>query len=338
MGGWFRRGFVALGLMAAFPASTLAMISPSAASASASPQVTIAEAQHVYETIWHKFGVAFVEGDLGTLENLATPQVIDVVAASTGCGCSWETLHSKAVFSIPPRTGFPESFLAQISTPVPRHSSYSPFVTMVVFTKSAARAPWRVAYFGRYAGTMKYLKRTLTRQAPPALFDIDQVPTQIANFFTAMVTSGTPPPGDNWPDEGMIGEELQSYLDAKSSIRAGGDQQQTVFSAVDHSIAFAYPKGDIMCATYDSYSTVTPLPGQPPMAQPEDESYWGEGLAPGIYSSISKRGMHDMCFSVDTVDNSHSDRTGPISFQGGVYEMSGIPTQLAVTVPPISGT
>jgi hypothetical protein len=39
----------------------------------------------------------------------------------------------------------------------------------------------------------------------------------------------------------------------------------------------------------------------------------------------------------DTVDNPHSDLTGPISFQGGVYEMSGTPTQLSATMPPISG-
>jgi hypothetical protein len=235
------------------------MISPSPALASVTPKITTAEAQHVYETTWHKFGPAFVEGDLGRLEALATPRVIDVVAASTGCGCSWETLHSKVVFSIPPQTGYPESFLAQISTPVPRHTAYSPFVTMVVFTKSAAKAPWRVAYFGRYAGKRTYLKHTLTQRAPAALFDIDQVPTQIANYFTAMVTSGTAPPGDSWPEEGMIGEELQNYLDAKSNKRRCSVRLITVSPSL-------IPKVTSCAATYDSYSTVTPLPGQPPMS------------------------------------------------------------------------
>jgi hypothetical protein len=172
--------------------------------------------------------------------------------------------------------------------------------------------------------------------AAPTLFDIENVPAQLADFFTQEVTTGSAPAGDNWPIEGMIGEELQNYLDTKASVAAGGDQQQTVFEAVDHSIAFAYPKGDIMCASYQSFSTVTPLAGQPPISQPADQSQWGDQLAPGIYSSLSKLGMHDVCFSVDTVDNAVTDMTAPISFSGGVYETTGTPTSLATVQPVVS--
>jgi hypothetical protein len=336
MRGSLRRGLLALGMVASVAGLATAWVG-SVSAATPPSEVTVAEAQQVYATTWQKFGHAFAQGQLGALESLATPNVLDIVAASTGCGCSWDTPHSKVYFSIPPQQGYPESFLAQISTPAPRKSIYSPFVTMAVFTKAAAKKPWQVAYFVRYAGTGTYISHSVVAPAPPALFDITEVPGQIANFFTSMVTTGDPPPGDNWPQEGALADTLDDYLNTKADVTAGGDEQQTVFNALDHSIAFAYAKGDIMCATYDSTSTVSPAAGVTSIVQPEDQSEWGGQLAPGSYSTLSKLGMNDMCFSVDTMDDPHQSGVVPISFQGGVYQISGTPISLPA-VPPISGS
>jgi hypothetical protein len=267
--------------------------------------------------------MAFVQGQLRAVQPIATPHVHEIVAASTGCGCSWATPDSKVSFSIPPQQNYPESFLAQISTPAPRDSIYSSFVTMVVFTKSAAESPWQIAYFVRYAGTDKYLTRSIVEAAPPAPFDISERPAGLAAFFTAMVTTGTPPPGDDWVVVNALDDTLQDYLNTKADVAAGGDQQQTTFTALDHSIAFAYPKGDIMCASYNSYSTVTPSVAGQSIVQPQDQSQWGAQLPPGTYSSLTKLGMNDMCFSVNITDNGSQSITAPISFQGGVYQVSG---------------
>jgi hypothetical protein len=70
---------------------------------------------------------------------------------------------------------------------------------------------------------------------------------------------------------------VQGYLSVKASIQQMGDQQQTVFSPVDNSVAFAYPNGDIMCGSYRSVSIIT-TPPSAPAVQPLDQSTW-EGLS-----------------------------------------------------------
>jgi hypothetical protein len=288
--------------------------------------VTLAEAQQVYATTWQKFGFAFAWDEPGQLKALTSPQAFDVASAMSSCGCGWDTPHSQVFFSIPPQQSYPESFLAQISTPVPPHSKFSPFVSIVVFTKPDASKPWQVAYFVRYAGTLRYLDGSMTSSTTRTLFPVSDVPVQLADFFTSMVTTGTPPPDDNWTLSGTLAEELQNYQTTKLDIAAEGDQQQTQFQAVGHSVLFPYPDGDLMCASYSSYSTVTPLPGHPPIVQPLDQSTWSGLLSPGSYSSLSKLGMHDVCFSIDTVDNPHQDQTDTISFSGGVYQIAGTST------------
>lgn len=325
VGGFVRRGLIALGLMAAISGSIVTSCAAAVSAKSGLPQMTFEQAQRVYATTWQKFGNAFVQGQLGDLDSLGSPHVLDIVAASTGCGCSWNTPHSKVLFSIPLRRGYPESFLAQIATPAPPHSIYSPFVTMVVFMKSAPASPWLVAYFVRYAGTMKYLTQSIAASAPSTLLPVSNASTQLTNFLTAMVTTGAPPPDDNWTVSGTLADELQNYMQTKNDVAAGGDQQQTQFHPLDSSIAFAYPKGDIVCSSYSSVSVVTPSPGSSPITQPPDQNQWGGSLAPGTYSSLTKLGMHDVCFAIDTVDNPGRNDTETISFQGAVYQTTGVP-------------
>ena len=151
-----------------------------------------------------------------------------------------------------------------------------------------------------------------------------------------MVATGSPPPNDYWPETGALADELADYQGTATNVTAGGDQQQTTFTVLDHSIAFPYPKGDIMCASYTMTSSVTPMPGRPPIAQPENQSEWSDLLAPGVYSSLRKFGLHDMCFSVNTVASKQHSNVAPISFSGGVYKVSGVRAQMIHTsVPPL---
>jgi hypothetical protein len=288
------------------------------------PQLTIAEAQHAFDATWPKFDRAFAQGQLSTVADFSTTDVLEAVAASTGCGCTWTTPHSRTLFSVPVQHGYPLSFLAQIATPAPPHSIYSPFVTMAVFTKARSQSPWLVAYLIRYAGEMKELTSSVVRAAPSATFPITEVGSQLTRFFTAMATTGVAPADDNWPQTGSTGQEVQDYLSVKASIQQMGDQQQTMFSPVDNSMAFAYPDGDIMCGSYSSVSTVT-TPPDAPAVQPDDQSTWGGSLAPGSYTSLTKTGMHLYCFTVDTVASAVTDETNPLSFFGSVYRTTGTP-------------
>jgi hypothetical protein len=325
MGGLCLRGRVMVAMSLSLSACVLALYPSGIAGARPSaPQLTVTEAQQVFGATWSKFDLAFAQGQLSTVAEYSTTDVLEAVTGSTGCGCTWTTPHSHTLFSVPVQHGYPLSFLAQIATPAPPHSVFSPFVTMVVLTKDHPRSPWLVAYLIRYAGDMKELTSSIVRAAPAATFSIAEVPSQLAQFFTAMVTTGVPPANDNWPQTGSTGEEVQSYLGVKSSIVQMGDQQQTVFSSVDNSVAFAYPKGDIMCGSYRSVSIVT-TPSDAPTVQPSDRTTWGGFLAPGAYTSLTKLGMNLFCFKVNTVANPVTDETNPLSYLGSVYSITGTP-------------
>jgi hypothetical protein len=309
----------ALGSLATACAATTA----SAGAQTPAPRVTFAVAQRVYATTWQRFGRAFALDQPSFFKPVTTANAFDVAFSMSTCGCGWVTPHSKVLFSIPAQQDYPESFLAQISTPAPPESGYSPFVSIVVFTKADASAAWQVAYFVRYAGSLQYLDSSLVSSTRKTQFPFGEVPGQLAAFFTSMVTTGSPPLGDNWTLSGTLAEELQGYKTTASDVAAGGDQQQTQFKAVDHSVLFPYPRGDLMCGSYSSSSTVTPSSASSPIIQPQDQSTWSSLLAPGTYSSLSKLGMHDVCFSIDTVDNPQQDDTEAVSFSGGVYQING---------------
>jgi hypothetical protein len=294
------------------------------------PQLTVAGAQQAFSSTWPKFESAYVQGQPEILQKYATARFLEAAAEELGCGCA-TTAHSKTLFSIPPGTHYPVSFLAQISTPSPRQSVFSPFVTMVVFTKADARDRWRVAYMVRYSGTHRYVTASKVAAAPRATFPITEVGEQLAQFFNGIVDTGTPPADDNWPQTGSTGQEVQGYLETKTFVQSQGDQQATVFTAIDHSDAFASAVGDIMCADYTSMSSVTPAPGHT-IVQPSDQITWGSMLAPGAYSGFTKMGMHQVCYAVNTKASRVTDGVTPLSFFESVYSAVGTP--VSGTIPP----
>ncbi len=306
-------------LVLTIPSAATAHVSPSSV-----PQLTLAQGEQAFGSTWTKFDNAFAQGQLSIMANYSTPNVFEAASFSTGCGCVWTTPHSQTLFSVPIEHSYPISFLAQISTPAPHHSIYSPYVTLVVFTKATAHARWLVAYLMRYAGDKRYLKSSALKGAPPATFPVYEVNQQITRFFTSVVTTGTSPADDTWPRTGSTGQELQNYLNVSADVQQLGDRQLTEFNAVDNSVAFAYPEGDIVCASYMSISRIL-APTGAPIVQPSDQNTWGGMLAPGSYSSLTKLGMHSYCYSVITRANAHRDEVNPISFFGSVYQITGVP-------------
>jgi hypothetical protein len=318
-----RRCFVALGVVSVALLVLFGTSGPASGDESQVPQLTVQEAQMAFAATWPKFDDAFVQGQLQILARYSTAELLEAASGATGCGCAWSTPRSKVLYSVPYEHAYPVSFLAQISTPAPPDSIYSPYVSLVVMTKSGPKAQWRVAYLVRYASAQRYLTSSVIGAAPEATFPITQVVSQLAMFFTAVANTGSPPPDDNWPQSGSTGQEVQNYLDTKANVERMGDQQQTSFSAVDTSVAFAYPHGDLMCGDYRSISTVA-APPNVPIVQPTDQITWG-ALAPGTYTSFTKLGMHQVCYSVDTTADSTKDMVNPISFFESVYQTTGSP-------------
>jgi hypothetical protein len=282
-------------------------------------QLTVPEAWQAFKTTWPEFDTAFAQGQLPLLPKYATSNVVEAASGSTGCGCTWTTPDSAVKFSIPVQSAYPISFLAQISTPAPRLSVDLPYITLVVFTKERSGGPWRVGYIIRYGKGPSYLDASTVKVPTRAAFDIGVVSSRLAQFFTAEVTTGAPPPDDNWPQTGSTGDEVQNYLETKAYVELQGGTQRTLFSPLGNSPAFAFPGGDIVCSAYISDSSVTPQANSP-LVQPADRSTWGSQIRPGQYSSLTKLGMHEFCYAVHT----DTGVVNPISFFGGVYKTTGV--------------
>jgi hypothetical protein len=291
------------------------------AAAANSPLLTVAQATQAFDTTWPRFDAAFVQGQLGVLRQYSTQDVFEAASGATGCGCTWYAPDSSALFSVPPQQHYPLTFLAQMKMPAPPHSIYSPYVTLVVLTKSTAQSQWKVAYLIRYASAHGYLTSSLAQTPSRAASPLSWMTPDLADYLTTYATTGSPPPGAVWLDAGSLATEAQQTLDVQAEVTAIDDHQQTGFSAVDNSAAFAYPGGDIICGSYMETALVKPNPPKTVITQSASGDPWGGGLAPGSYSSLSKIGLTLVCFHATTTQR--PNLIAPISFFGGVYQLSG---------------
>jgi hypothetical protein len=280
--------------------------------------LTLQEVSEAYQATWPGFAQGFAQQNFTTMRKYATPEMVQAVIGSYGCGCGpWPAKSPTVRFSFPTEHQYPLSFLAEI--PGTEYDG-SPLGREVVFSEADSTAPWRVTYMVAFSGTRSYLGPSALRAPPRMRFHITIVGGQFASFFQTVVNTGVPSPDDNWPQTGSVKDEVDRYLQIKASIEQLGDTQQITFAPTDHSIAFAASSGDIMCGVIHASALVTTPPGMPTV-QPADRSLWGTLLAPGSYSTLTKSGTHDYCFLAR-----RSGLTSPISFLGGTYQIVGQPS------------
>jgi hypothetical protein len=284
------------------------------------PAVTLSlqDVSQAYSATWPGFARGFAQGNFATMRKYATPEMVQAVTGAYGCGCGpWPARSPSVRFSLPAEHSYPLSFLAEIPG---TYDDGSPLGREVVFTQASSSSPWRVTYMVGFVGTRTYLGPTAVRQPPPMRYHITIVGGQFASFFQRVVNTGVPAANNDWPQTGSVKDEVDRDLQTKEAIEQIGFTQQIAFTPLDHSIAFAYPQGDIMCGVIHSSALVTSPSGKPTV-QPADQSEWGTHLAPGSYSTLTKSGTHDYCFTA-----TRSGLTTPISFFGGVYKIVGQPS------------
>jgi hypothetical protein len=311
-----RRATFALGWSAITLLAVVPWVSSADASQPHSTALSLSQASQAFDTTWPGFDSGFDQGDIAQVRQYATPEMGQVVEGSTYCGCGpWKWQKSSVKFSVPVENHYPYSFLAEVSNYEPGDNSV---VEDVVLTKPDALARWRVAYMVDYSGTVSFLGPSAIRPVPPVPYPIAGIGGRLALFFQTMVNTGVPPTNDVWPQVGTVAQEVNKNAEVKQAIDQSGDAEVMTMHAVDHSVAFAYPSGDVMCGAYRTTSAVSTPPNLPAV-QPADRSNWDPLLSPGSYSSITEDGIHDYCFTATL-----GGVAIPISFFGGVYQKTGV--------------
>ena len=281
--------------------------------------MSLPAAQHAFATTWHPFNTGWQDADIAALEAHGTSGAVEAVEGGYECGCGpWTSTRTKVFLSVPPQYAYPVSFLAEVATTVPKDNR---FVLDVVFTKSGSRARWRVAYLVDYTGVPTFLHDSAVRRPARVPVPMANVGTKLAALFQSTANTGQEQAGNQWSLAGALQQEVDRYQQVIQLIAADGDSQTDLFGAHDHSVAFAYPHGDIMCGAIAAIDNVTSTPTSR-MVQPADQSTWGQVLAPGTYAhaTIQKTQMHDYCINETT---GGAIRT--ISFFGGTFQMTATP-------------
>ncbi len=280
-----------------------------------SPLLTLPLARQAFATTWPRFFSGFEHKNLAKVRTYGTPEMAEAVLGYYSCGCTTWVLRSSSVrFSAPLEQEYPLSFLAEVAG---RDAKNQPMVEEAVLNKASPVDRWRVAYMVALEGTNPLLGPSALEAAPRMPFDITIVGGELADFFDSVVNTGVPPENDNWPLTGALKQLVYHDIGVKQVIEKAGNSQQTMFTPGDHSAAFAYPSGDIMCGSIDSTALVTTPPGYVTV-QPKNRSDWGPLLPPGKYTTLTKTGIEDYCFT-----NTTDGLTTPISFFGGVDRIVG---------------
>jgi hypothetical protein len=252
---------------------------------------------------------------MAKVRTYGTPEMAEAVLGYYSCGCTtWALPTSSVRFSVPIGQEYPLSFLAEVTG---RDAKNQRMVEEAVLSKTSPVDRWRVAYMVALEDTNPFLGSSAVQPAPPMPFDITIVGGQLADFFDSIVNTGEPPENDNWPLTGALKQLVDHDIGVKQVIEHEGKSQQTTFVPGDHSSAFAYPSGDIMCGSIDSTALIT-TPAGYVTVQPENRSNWGPLLSPGKYTTLTKTGVEDYCFT-----NTTDGLTTPISFFGGVDQIVG---------------
>ncbi len=314
---WSRRSL--LGVLVALTVFMVTAIGGlvSGAAPARGPSLNLRMAGQAFSTTWPGFSSGLAHKNLAKVSSYSTGEMEQAVVGYYSCGCATWLLHDYTVrFSVPIEQQFPLSFLAEVAGLDAQHQG---MVEEVVLTKTSTSDRWRVAYMVDYEEESRFLGPSAVRAAPPMLFDITRVGTELSYFFQTIVNTGRPPADDNWPLTGALKQQVYHDLGVKQAIEEDGNSQQSTFVPADHSSAFAYPSGDIMCGAIDSSALITTPTGYVTV-QPANRSNWGSLLAPGAYSSLTKTGVEDYCFTATT-----GGLTTPISFFGGIDNIVGSP-------------
>jgi hypothetical protein len=296
---------------------TLSTIGGLVAGATPAPtdSLSLPMARQAFSTTWPGFSAGFAHKNLAKVSSYSTAEMEQAVVGYYSCGCATWLLHDYTVrYSVPSEQQYPLSFLAEVAGLDAQHQG---MVEEVVLSRSSPSDRWRVAYMVDYEDESRFLGPSAVRPVPSMPFDISRVGTQLSNFLETFVNTGTPPADDNWPLTGALKQVVYHDLGVKQLIEQEGNSQQSTFLPGDHSVAFAYPSGDIMCGAIDS-STLITAPSGYLTVQPANRSNWGSLLVPGAYTSLTKTGIEDYCFTATT-----GGLTTPISFFGGIDKIVG---------------
>ena len=217
--------------------------------------------------------------------------------------------HGPVRVFVPPETGYPADFLAEVETSEYETPSVQ-WTEMMIFTEAAPGAPWLLAFDTGYAGPLvQEPVRTAggLDAAAPKLGWIApaSVGPMLASYWQHWKDDRSPPPGTvfapgYWTTEhgrNDIATTKQGGVSSDCGCRRWVTYRSDARDGV-YQFAFTptagYPLLDLVCSTVRYSDVARPLAGQTLYQNPA-RTNWGGTLPPGNYSSITSEGLRQTC-------------------------------------------
>jgi hypothetical protein len=218
------------------------------------------------------------------------------------------------------QSSFPASFLAIVETTnqwARSQSSHTPaagrYTTLLVFTKTSAAAPWRVAMETDYEGTFARnparedlgVSASTSAYAPPApntRLKASTALTLLANLYNNYATLGNGGGESAFaPSYWTIGQGRRIAADGLNdqiNVHGYRNNVRYSFDQVDGAYQFNVGDEDLTCGTVRGEDLATPASANGYVNQTRDRKNWGGELAPGAYSQITILIVHQVCLFI----------------------------------------
>lgn len=229
-------------------------------------------------------------------------------------------------------------------------SGATPALELIVLTKATASASWKISFVTSVYST--------TSQPPPFLpasttsdglagqvtakvqRDAVALPAKLADYWDTWKERGAQPT-DSAFLPGPFTTSLGAALATEPDGVVGNDLRQSVTYSSHPSVdgAFVFPvgfgefttnptpgdigyggtSGILVCSAIQVSISFTPQYDGSPLFQDRDETSFGPGLAPGFYSKILDKSVHESCVLTD------GDHLSVLGADGNVYAQHGVP-------------
>jgi hypothetical protein len=260
---------------------------------------------------------------------------------------------------VPEQYRYPLRMLAEVQTTEGSSAFTSttivntPALELLVLTKASAAASWKISFV-----TSLYS----TTQTPPPLLpaprtsdglsaevtakvqqEVDSLPGKLAVYWHTWKQSDGPPEGTTFlpgpfttsygavlatePD-GVVGDDLRQEVTYSSQPSIDGafvfpvGFGEFTSNPTPDGIGYGGSSGLLVCSAIRVSISFTPQRGGAPLFQGKNETNFGPGLAPGFYSEVVDKSVHESCVLTD------GHHLSVLGADGDVYAQRGVPRQL----------
>ncbi|MDQ1480703.1 MAG: hypothetical protein QOI44_1564 [Actinomycetota bacterium] len=268
----------------------------------------VAEAQRVAAQLWATHVVARVHGDAPLMKAIEAGPALEAdygYLCYIGCRPP-NTVASEIFVNVPRQTSWPVAFEATVHYDEGCLAPQRPCIDTLVLRQDARTRPWKIVFWTTAAGGNSPEERpALTvdgyaaTPSAPRISGHDLL-ADYANYLDTLKRTGNPPALTQLAPGAFTTGLAASFYDPAERRGAYGAFQNVTYRVdpADATWTFATSQSTtLVCGTVRLVASFVGVDGRV-MVQPPNFSGFGTDVLPGRYSSITKRGLHMVCFGL----------------------------------------